>query len=253
MAEIWSTQEYIEEGGDTSVDIAVLHEICNRELHCEVAYEKLSLYAHYPNIYSLGRGEMALHPLYRTEYSRHTHCPMGDSCVHAHSQAELRTVVENVYRIRLTRGNRDLLCLTTRNDVFYRSKDDAYASLTAECLYAIENGAVYDAEFPTIESAVGPQNIQRHAVYSSNPFHLCMICEEAPRTVRFGCGHSCMCECCFEYFLGQLQGRAPCPLCRTTVDPDNVTAELCVAWQDEFIPPNTIPNGRHPGTYGYTN
>ena len=247
MAEIWSTQEYIAGVGDTSVELAVLHEICDRELQCEVAYEQLSLYDQYPNIYSLRRGEIALHPLYRTEYCHHTHCPMEDRCVHAHSRAELRTIAQNVYRIRLTRGNRDLLCLTTRNDVFYRSKDDAYASLTAECLYAIDNGVVYDAEFPTLGSAVDPQNIQRHAVYSSNPFHLCMICDEAPRTVRFGCGHSCMCEGCLEHFLREYEGRAVCPLCRSYIVLNNITSGPDVARQDEFIPPNTIPNGRHPG------
>ena len=246
MAETWTTQAYIAEGGDTPVELAVLHEICLRELHCVVAYEQLSVYAHYPNIYSVRGYDLAHHPLYRTLFCRHAHCSMGDMCVHAHSRDELRTIVQNVYRIRLTRGNRDLLCLTTRNDVVFRSKEDAYAFLTTECLYAIDNGVAYDAEFPALESVMSPQNIQRHAVYSSNPFHLCMICHEAPRSVRFGCGHSCMREGCLGDFLRRYQGRALCPLCRTHVVLDNVTAGPGVARQDEFIPPNTIPNGRHP-------
>jgi hypothetical protein len=244
--------EYIEglhyTHGSTYIDLGVLHEICDLERY-SLAYEQVNLYANYPNIFTVKRCEVKHHPLYRSNYCRYgdtAHCPMGGLCVDAHTRGELRPVVEYVYKIRLTRDNRELLCLTTPNDVVFGSKDDAYAYLSKECLHAIENGVIYDTKFPALESMRGHEIIQHDAVISRPVFNLCAICEEAPRTVRFGCGHSCMCEHCLKYLMHEDNGRVLCPVCRIPVVLNKVTVDFDVAWQHEFIRPDLIPQGRRP-------
>ena len=44
----------------------------------------------------------------------------------------------------------------------------------------------------------------------------CVICDDAPREVRFRCGHACCCEACAA--LVEAAGRE-CPICRATTHP----------------------------------
>ena len=45
----------------------------------------------------------------------------------------------------------------------------------------------------------------------------CVLCLSAARTVRFGCGHSTLCDACLPTFLAEAGPRALCPHCRAPV------------------------------------
>ena len=63
----------------------------------------------------------------------------------------------------------------------------------------------------------------------------CILCLSAPRTVRFGCGHSTLCGSCLGDFLAR-PGQARCPHCRAAVVREQIEQGAHVAQQDTFVP-----------------
>eukprot|EP00290_Baffinella_frigidus_P012987 CAMPEP_0180156032 /NCGR_PEP_ID=MMETSP0986-20121125/25285_1 /TAXON_ID=697907 /ORGANISM="non described non described, Strain CCMP2293" /LENGTH=61 /DNA_ID=CAMNT_0022105045 /DNA_START=20 /DNA_END=202 /DNA_ORIENTATION=- len=60
------------------------------------------------------------------------------------------------------------------------------------------------------------------------------MCLSEPRTVRFGCGHSFLCDACLGAFLVKQE---PCPTCGEAVVCEQIEQGAHVAQQDTFVPP----------------
>ena len=94
--------------------------------------------------------------------------------------------------------------------------------------------------------------VQEIMIYHKDS-RMCITCDTDVSTVRFSCGHSCLCSNC----LGRLVATqvsfvaSKCPLCRTRIDLGALENERCVAIQAEFTTPGVCENEHSPMAQRY--
>ena len=69
------------------------------------------------------------------------------------------------------------------------------------------------------------------------PIRLCITCDCEPATVRFGCGHSCMCSKCLGTMISKQVSfvASSCPLCRFPINLGDIENEFSVANEPDFV------------------
>jgi hypothetical protein len=64
---------------------------------------------------------------------------------------------------------------------------------------------------------------------------MCIACLEVPRDTRFLCGHSCLCETCFQEWTNRAGGAVPCPICRRRMGIGDVVLGPDISQEPIFV------------------